>query len=123
MENFIGQRGKARNGQVGVVVEVFTNALVFQSDTGARFTLLTCEFAPEREGTRERAVRVLQAAGLFANVGARDGFHYVRRVFKGAVEHIVHILPAYRVPQESTEQTEERLVRARNDITNGVRYN
>lgn len=66
----IGQRGTARNGQTGTIAEVYTNAVLFQSDTGAKFT---------PDGQINSGV----AQHLFAKITA--GFYFVVTKQKGRI--------------------------------------
>ena len=72
----IGQRGTARDGQRGIITEVYTNAVRFLSDTGAHFTLLNAEFTPA--GVTPTVKRSIAAAAkaLFSGIRPGDGFHY-----------------------------------------------
>lgn len=81
----IGQRGTARNGQTGTVVEVYTNAVLFQSDTGAKFTLLTRfgEFTPDSATRDEKREIARNAKSHFAHVKA--GFHAAIKYHRGRI--------------------------------------
>ena len=80
----IGTKGTARDGQHGVITEVYTNAVRFLSDTGAHFTILLGEFTPDSAKRAERATIAKRAAKFFSGIGANDGFHFgERRTRKG----------------------------------------
>lgn len=82
----LGQRGTVRDGQKGVIVEVFTNAGIFQSDTGARFTVLTCEFTPDDVTPEQQAKITKERKALFGNFPT-SGFHY--RIVRDGHGHVV----------------------------------
>jgi len=92
----VGQTGVARNGQRGIITEVYTNAVRFLSITGAYFTLLNDEFTPATATRAERAKIAKRADALFGKIGANDGFHFgIRRRKTGAVEAFVKRIPGY----------------------------
>ena len=72
----INQTGTARDGQRGIITEVYPNAVRFLSDTGAHFTLLNCELTP----TCERARR---AKAFFKSILPGNGFHFSTRKHRG----------------------------------------
>lgn len=81
-----GTKGTARNGQRGTVIAVYTNAVLFQSTTGARFTLLNAEFTPDSATPDERARIATKAAALFERIGPRDGFQFrIQRNINGRI--------------------------------------
>jgi len=89
-----GQRGTARNGQHGIITEVYVNAVRFLSDTGAHFTLLNIEFTPARATVAEkRKIRVAQKK-FFGPHGGGFHFGYTRR--KGhTVKAFLRSMPGY----------------------------
>lgn len=84
----IGQKGTARNGQTGEIVEVYTNAVLFQSTTGARFTLLNAEFTPAGSTDEQRQKIARRAKALFEHVGPNDGFHFCAHRRLGRISHV-----------------------------------
>lgn len=92
----IDQRGTARDGQHGVITEVYPNAVRFLSDTGAHFTLLNCEFTPRSATPAERKAIAKAAQGTLGHIGPNHGFHY-RIKHRGGklIELMVKRIPRY----------------------------
>lgn len=80
-----GERGKVRDGQKGYIAEVLTNGGIFQSDTGARFTVLSCEFAADGEDTEDVLASVLAQQALFSHIRPGDGFAFKRTSRRGVI--------------------------------------
>lgn len=119
----IGQRGTARNGQRGVLAQIFTNAVLFQSDTGACFTLLNCEFTPENATPAEVGTLAHAAAALFGFPHHEDGgFHYSRSGLKGAISHVCKRISRWIDPDAVKPATDADLEQAHLDISNGKRW-
>lgn len=76
----IGTKGKHRDGQHGVITEVYTNAVRFLSDTGAHFTILLVEFTPDSADRATKATITKRAKAFFKGIGTNDGFHFGERL-------------------------------------------
>jgi hypothetical protein len=76
----VGQYGTARDGQRGVISEVYPNAIRFLSTTGAHFTLLNDEFTPDNATKAVKAAIAKRAKAIFSHIKSGEGFRFrVRR--------------------------------------------
>lgn len=88
----LGDRGHTigNTRQQGVIVAVFTNGGIFQSDTGACFTVLLCEFRPDDADEREAWDLRITHSSLFERIKPGDGFNYQQTNTKqGAVKNVL----------------------------------
>ena len=69
------QAGTFADGQRGVIAHVYNDKFaIFQSDTGARFTILAEEFTPSGASAQEAASIASAHDQLFGHLAPADGF-------------------------------------------------
>lgn len=110
----LGDRGHTigNTRQQGVIVAVFTNGGIFQSDTGARFTVLLCEFCPDSADEREAWDLRITHSSLFSGIRPGDGFAYTRIATK---QGVVREIRVQRIPGPTSPET----IRARASLFGG----
>lgn len=71
----LNQKGTVRDGQHGTIVQKFNeNFALFESDTGAKFTIIYAEFKPDRGIAESEQLRAFPVATFFAFHPPGEGF-------------------------------------------------
>lgn len=83
----VGQAGTVRNGQHGVITEVFTNGALFTADNGVRYTVIDGEFIADELPFAERKRAVAQQHSMFNHLRP-GGFIYSQKSVNGRITEI-----------------------------------